>query len=40
MFTIMNKAATLVFWALVLTATVQGWTGVAGWLPTIGLVVA
>ena len=40
MFTIMNKAATLVFWGLVLTAVIQGWTGVAGWLPMIGLVVA
>jgi putative membrane protein len=38
--TVAMKAATFLFWVLAITAWVQGWDGLLGYLPTIGLIVA
>lgn len=38
--TVAMKAATFLFWVLSITAWVQGWDGLLGYLPTIGLIVA
>ena len=38
--TVAMKAATFFFWVLAITAWVQGWDGLLGYLPTIGLIVA
>lgn len=40
MFIALNKAATVVFWLLVVVAQVQGWQGWLGLLPQVGLAVA
>lgn len=37
---VLMKTVTLLFWVLVIAATVQGWEGLLGYLPTVGLVVA
>lgn len=38
--TMLMKAITLVFWVLVITGFIQGWDGLLGYLPMVGLVVA
>lgn len=38
--TLVMKVVTLLFWVLVIMATVQGWGGLLSYLPMIGLVVA
>ena len=34
------KAVTLLFWVLAITSWVQGWEGLLGYLPMVGLIVA